>query len=66
MYVYIYIYIYTTLAISASRFRGWVGLAMTFTGKFLYMAHHFILLWLNPIEFVLKGRDDGLSTVSWL
>ena len=24
---------------------------MVFTGKFVYIAHHFILLWLNPVDF---------------
>ena len=31
-----------------SPLRGWGSLTMTFTGKFVYMAHHFILLRLNP------------------
>ena len=29
---------------------------MTLTGKFVYMARHFILLWLNPIDLAL-GRE---------
>ena len=24
---------------------------MVFTGKFVYIAHHFTLLWLNPVDF---------------
>ena len=31
-----------------SPLQGWGGLAMTFSGKFVYMTHHFILLCLNP------------------
>ena len=27
-----------------SPLRGWGSLTMTFTGKFVYMPHHFILL----------------------
>ena len=27
--------------------RGWGSLTLAFTGKFIYMAHHFILLRLN-------------------
>ena len=34
---------------------------MAFTGKFVCMAHHFIMLRLNPLG--LKGRDGGLSTL---
>ena len=30
-----------------SLLQGWGVLTMTFTGKFVYMAHHFILLRLN-------------------
>ena len=40
IYIYIYIYIYPL--------RGWGSLTMTSTGKSVYMAHHFILLRLNP------------------
>ena len=53
--------------------RGWGGLTMAFTGKFVYMAHHFILLRLNPFDLRfdregwwfegLIGRDGGLSTL---
>ena len=33
---------------------GWGGrLTVEFTGKFFYMAHHFIVLWHNP--FVLRA-----------
>ena len=38
--------------------RGWGRLAMAFSGKFLYMAHHFILLQLNPFE--LRVDREGL------
>ena len=31
-----------------SLLRGWSSVTMTSTGKFAYVAHHFILLWLNP------------------
>ena len=31
-----------------SLVRGWGSLSMTYTGKFGYMTHHFILLRLNP------------------
>ena len=30
------------------RFGGWGSLTMAFTSKFVYMAHHFILIRLNP------------------
>ena len=33
-----------------SPLRGWGILTMAFTGKFVYMANHFILLWLNPFD----------------
>ena len=41
-----------------SPFQGWGGLAMTFTGKFAYITHHFILLCLNPfgLRFHREGR----------
>ena len=31
--------------------------------KFIYMAHHFILLWLNTFDLRVVGRDGGLSTL---
>ena len=40
---------------------------MTFTGKFVYMAHHFILLRLNPLD--LKVEREGWwfdHSISWL
>ena len=40
-----------------SPFQGWGGLAITFTGKFVYMTHHFILLCLNP--FGLRFDREG-------
>ena len=38
---------------------------MSLTGKFVYMAYHFILLRLNPFDLSLGliGRDGGLSTL---
>ena len=33
-----------------SPLHGWGSLTMALTGKFVYMAHHFILLWLNPFD----------------
>ena len=38
---------------------------MSLTCKFVYIAHHFILLRLNPFDLSLGliGRDDGLSTL---
>ena len=36
---------------------GWDSLNMTFTSKFVYMAHHFILLRLNPFD--LRVDKEG-------
>ena len=38
---------------------------MSLTGKFVYIAHHFILLRLNPFDLSLGliRRDGGLSTL---
>ena len=38
--------------------REWGSLTMKFTGKFVYMAHDFILLWLNGfgLWFDKKGQ----------
>ena len=33
-----------------SLLRGWSSVTMAFIGKFVYTAHHFILLWLSPID----------------
>ena len=47
--------------------RGCCGLTITFTGKFLYMSHDFILLWLNP--FGLRVDRKGwwfVKYMSWL
>ena len=41
MYVYIYIY----------------SLTVAFTGIFVYMAHHFILLWLNPFDLRVDREE---------
>ena len=43
-----------------SPLRGWGSLTMTFTGKFVYMAHHFISILLT---LGLIGRDGGLNTL---
>ena len=65
MYICIYMYIYTYMlrvCLSAegaknvswpwpSLFRGQGSLTMAFTAKFVYMAHHFIMLRLNPFGF---------------
>ena len=40
-----------------SLVRGWGSLTMTSTVKFVYMAHHFILLLLNP--FGLRVDREG-------
>ena len=40
-----------------SPFRGWGCLTMTSTVKFVFMAHQFILLLLNP--FNLKVDSEG-------
>ena len=40
-----------------SPLRGWGSLTMAFIGKFVYMAHHFILLRLNP--FGLRVDREG-------
>ena len=37
---------------------------MTSTGKFVYMAQHFIFLRLNPFGFRFERGDGGLSTLS--
>ena len=62
IYIYIYkiykIYIYIYILPWLSPLRGFedgVGVAMTFTGKFLYMAHHFILLRSIPLNLCWKG-----------
>ena len=41
---------------------GWGSLTMTSTGTFLYMAHHFILLRLNPFGL---GVDREGEMVTW-
>ena len=42
------------------------SLTMIFTGKFVYMAHHFIFLCVNPSSFVLGliERDSGWNEYS--
>ena len=45
--------------------QGWGSPTMSLTGLFVYMAHHFILLQLNPFDLSLGliGRDGVLSTL---
>ena len=40
-------------------------MTISFTGKFVYMGHHFILVQLNPLDLSLGliTRDGGLSTL---
>ena len=57
-YIYIYIYIYIQIYIyiynvNTFPLRGRGSLNMAFTGKFVYMAHHFILLQLNPFDLTV-------------
>ena len=33
-----------------SLLRGWSSVNMAFTGKFVYIAHYFVLLQLNPFD----------------
>ena len=40
-----------------SPLRGWGSLTMTSTGIFVCVAHHFILLWVNPIG--LRVDSEG-------
>ena len=47
----------TTTSAKITPLREWGSLTMSFTGKFVYMAHHFILLRLNP--FGLRADRDG-------
>ena len=40
---------------------------MAFTGKFVYMAHHFILLGLNPFDLRIDKEEWWFEhSVSWL
>ena len=39
-----------------SPLRGWGNLTMTSTGKFVYMAHHFIMLLLNPFSLTFDSK----------
>ena len=34
---------------------------MAFNGKFVYIAHHFILLWRNPFDFSVDREQWGLE-----
>ena len=66
LYTHIYTYIHIRVCLSAegaknvswpwlSPLRGWGSLTMASTGKFVYMAHHFIML--NP--FGLRVDREG-------
>ena len=62
--IYIYSAIYTVYIYPdifswpwLSLLCGWDSLNMTFTSKFVYMAHHFILLRLNPFD--LRVDKEG-------
>ena len=51
IYIYLYIFIYICRYWSwLSPLRGWGSLTMAFTGKPVYMAHHFILQRLNLLD----------------
>ena len=65
IYIYIHTYIIYTLRVCLSAegaknvswpwlspLRGWDSLTMASAGKFVYMAHHFILLRLNPYMYI--------------
>ena len=78
-YLYIYLYIYTWPWLSP--LRGWDSLTMTFTGKFVYLSHHFNLLQLYRCDLrvdregwwfensVSQSRvclsAEGTKNVSW-
>ena len=40
-----------------SPVQDWGSLTVTVTDKFRYMAHHFILLWFNPLGLTV-GREE--------
>ena len=77
--IYIYLYIYTWPWLSP--LRGWDSLTMTFTGKFVYLSHHFNLLQLYRCDLrvdregwwfensVSQSRvclsAEGTKNVSW-
>ena len=46
-----------------SPLRGWGSLTMTLAGKFVYMAHHFILLRLNPLGLCIYIYHPRLKTL---
>ena len=64
-----------------SYLQGWGSLTMTFAGKFVYISHHFILLWLNPFDIRVDTKGwwfensmsklrvclsaGGVENVSW-
>lgn len=43
--------------------QGWGNLTMTFTSKFVYIAHHFVLLTRNPLALDLIGCDGFSSSL---
>ena len=50
-----------------SLLQGWGSLTMVFTGKFVYMDHHFILLQLNHFDLRVDGERWWFEhSVSWL
>ena len=51
---------------SLSLMRRWGSLNLTFTGKFLYMAHSFILLRLNPFGFSVDRVMVARAHLVWL
>ena len=50
-----------------SPLRGWGSLTVTLTGKFVYMAQHFILLRLNPLDLSVDREGRWFDhSISWL
>ena len=46
-----------------SPFQRWGSLTRAYTGKFVDMAHYFLLLQSIPLPFGLIEDDDGLSAL---
>ena len=40
-----------------SLLQGWGSLTTAFTGKFVYIAHHFIFLQLNPFDLKIDREE---------
>ena len=55
--MYIYTFLINVSWPRLSLLQGWGSLTIAFTGKFVYMVHHFILLWLN--KFGLRIDREG-------